>query len=119
MKTKAVTQTHLELDDDQLKVLDETLSSVEDMLSRFPVGRNWYSRFIADAFIQHACVHLAVELQNIAAHGHRNDDAEDEPKPSIYTQLVQLAELVAAGNTEFEVLEQSAKRILKEMGVTA
>jgi len=105
-----------ELNDDQLEVLDETLSSVEDMLSRFPVGRNCYSRFVADAFLQHVRVHLAVELQNIAAHDHRNDDAHDEPPPSIYARLVQLAEQVAAGNTEFEGLEHSAKTILEEIG---
>ena len=109
----------LDLTDDQLEVLDQALNSAEDILSQFPLGKNCYSRLVADAFAQHVRIHLATELANIAAHGHRNDDAEDEPKPSIYTQLVQLAELVAAGNTEFEVLERSAKRILKEIGVTA
>ena len=104
-----------ELTDEQLEVLDETLSSVEDMLSKFPVGRNWYSRFVADAFVQHVRTHLAVELQNIAAHGHRNDDPDDKAPKSIYAQLVELAEMVSAGNTEYEGLEQTANAILKEI----
>ena len=116
MKTKAVTQTRPELDDVQLEVLDETLSSVEDMLKRFPIGRNCYSRYVADAFLEHARIHLAVELQNVATHGHRNDDTLEEPKPSVYAQLVQLAKLVAAGNTEFDRLEEIAKNLLEEVG---
>ena len=116
MSSKFEHLTRPELDDIQLEVLDQTLSSVEDMLKRFPIGRNCYSRYVADAFLEHARIHLAVELQNIAAHGHRNDDALEEPKPSIYARLVELAELVAAGNTEFDRLEEIAKNLLEEVG---
>ena len=112
--------TSLDLNNIQLAILDRALNVAEDILLKFPIGRNELAvkslpNFVSSAFAEHVRIHLAIELRNISNHGHRNDDPEDQPKPSTYTQLVQLTELIAAGNTEFKTLEQSAKRILEEI----
>jgi hypothetical protein len=75
----------LSLNDDQLEVLDKALTAAEEVLREFPVGKSGLKaknlpEFVADVFEEHVRIHLATELSNIAEHGHRNDDPDDEPE---------------------------------------
>lgn len=104
------TPSPLEMTDKELDVLDTALNTAEDILKI--LFKTYSAAVIKQAFAQHVSIHLGVELANIEAHGHRNDDPEDEDEPTIYSELVELAELVAAANTEFEGLESGAKNVL-------
>jgi hypothetical protein len=75
----------LSLNDDQLEVLDKALTAAEEVLREFPVGKRGLKaknlpEFVSDVFEEHVRIHLATELSNIAEHGHRNDDPDDEPE---------------------------------------
>jgi hypothetical protein len=92
MKTIPKQYAPLGLSDDQLDVLDRALNAAEDILMEFPIGKSgiaWLERtrgkrslaeFVSEAFERHVGMHLGVEMLNIAKHGHRNDDPEDDPE---------------------------------------
>jgi hypothetical protein len=103
----------LRYSDKELDVLDVALNVAEDILT--PLLRFYSANKVKEAFAQHVQIHLGQELANIEAHAHRNDDPEDEPKPTIYSDLLKLAELVAAGNSEFDTLERRASEVLKRV----
>ena len=96
--------------DKELAILDAALNVAEDIL--LPLLKPYGSTKLKAAFLQHVQIHLGEELLNIQAHGHRNDDPDDVPKPTVYQGLVNLAELIAAGNTDYESLERRAKEVL-------
>jgi hypothetical protein len=66
--------------DAHLAVLDSALTSAEEHLRKLLPEFQPYA--VAVAFEGHVCRHLNVELSNIAAHGHVNDDPADAPKPT-------------------------------------
>ncbi len=69
------------------------------------------------AFKQHVASHLGIEMSSLEEHGHVNDDPNDEPsQPTVYRALVELAQLVQEGNTEFEGLERRANTVLERVG---
>jgi hypothetical protein len=100
--------------DKELAILDAAVNVAEDILKSLLCSHN--ATQVKDAFLQHVRTHLGEELMNIAAHGHRNDVSEDEPTPSIYDEMTGLAELVAAGNTDYDGLERRANEILARIG---
>jgi hypothetical protein len=68
---------------------------------------------VTAAFKQHIAGHLGIEMSSLEEHGHVNDDPNDEPEqPTVYRALVELAQLVQAGNTELDSLERQANEVL-------
>jgi len=99
--------------DTEIAMLDAAVNTVEDILR--PLLQFYNANQVASAFRQHAMIHLEEELSNIEAHGHRDDNADEEPKPTAYSDLLRLAELIEAGNTEFDALERNATEVLKRV----
>lgn len=60
-----------------LGVLDKALSSAEEWLEELLPSVT--TAEIAKRFAGHCYTHLRPELENIRAHGHRNDDPDDVP----------------------------------------
>jgi len=101
--------------DEELAILDNALSAAEEIL-RSLLAKSSASEVTA-AFKQHVAGHLGIEMSNLEEHGHVNDDPNDEPsQPTVYHALVELAQLVQAGNTEFDGLERRAKEVLARIG---
>jgi len=97
--------------DRELAILDDALSAAEEILR--PLLAKSSASEVTAAFEQHVATHLGVEMSNLEKHGHVNDDPNDEPsQPTVYRALVELAQLVQAGNTEFDGLERRAKEVL-------
>jgi hypothetical protein len=61
-----------------LGVLDNALSSAEGWLEELLPSMS--TAQIAERFALHCQSHLHTELENIRAHGHRNDDPDDVPQ---------------------------------------
>jgi len=103
----------LRYSDKELAILDEALNTAETILK--PLLRFYGADQLSEAFKQHVQIHLYEELSNVEAHGHRNENSEEEPKPTAYDELLSLAELIGAGNTEFDALERNATEVLKRV----
>ena len=120
MKSRFKNLTCLDLNDTQLELLDRALNAVEDILLKFPIGKSGLAVkslpvFVASAFAEHVRLHLVTELKNISDHGHRNDDPDDEPQPSIYARLTDLAKRVANSSySDWEQLQREANKIVEE-----
>ncbi len=101
--------------DKELAILDNALSAAEEILRPLLVKSS--ASEVTAAFKQHVTGHLGVEMSNLEEHGHVNDDPNDEPEqPTVYRALVELAQLVQEGNTEFEGLERRANTVLERVG---
>jgi len=112
---KKVGPTTISQSDKELAILDNALSASEEILRPF-LAKSSASEVTA-AFKQHVAGHLGVEMSNLEEHGHVNDDPNDEPsQPTVYRALIELAQLVHAGNTEFEGLERRANTVLERVG---
>jgi hypothetical protein len=97
--------------DEKLAILDNALSAAEEILR--PLLAKSSASDVTAAFKQHVASHLGVEMLNLEEHGHVNDDPNDEPEQStVYRALVELAQLVQEGNTEFDGLERRANEVL-------
>ncbi len=109
--TEALDINPLFQSDEELAILDNALSAAEEILR--PLLAKSSASEVTAAFKQHVAGHLGVEMSNLEEHGHVNDDPNDEPsQPTVYRALVELAQLVQAGNTEFDGLERSANEVL-------
>ena len=64
--------------DEYTERLDAALSAAERELRPLMPALTPYE--VAEAFEHHFGTHLIAELENIAAHGHRNEDANDVPQ---------------------------------------
>lgn len=101
--------------DEELAILDNALSAAEEILR--PLLAKSSASEVTAAFKQHVAGHLGIEMYNLEEHGHMNDDPNDEPsQPTVYRALVELAQLVQAGNTEFAGLERRANEVLARIG---
>jgi len=101
--------------DEELAILDNALSATEEILR--PLLAKSSASEVTAAFKKHVAGHLGIEMYNLEEHGHVNDDPNDEPsQPTIYRALVELAQLVQAGNTEFDGLERRANEVLARIG---
>jgi hypothetical protein len=100
----------LDTGEKQTAILDEALNVAEDILK--PLLKLYSADYVSELFKAHVRCHLGEELINIEAHGHRNDSEDDEPPVTTYQELLSLALLVRAGNTEFGGLERRANEVL-------
>jgi hypothetical protein len=73
-----ISSSPLRQKDSELAVFDAALTASEELLR--PLLASYRPRSVAEAFKQHAQIHLVDELSNIVRHGHRNDDPNDPPK---------------------------------------
>jgi len=101
-------QTKAQIEDKKTEFMDHVLDSILDLLEDYPGDG------AAERLEQHIHTHLATELANIKDHGHRDDDPYTDilPPVSQFAKLRDLAEMVLAGNTEFDVLEGLASEAL-------
>lgn len=106
--------TPLNQEDKELAILDEVLNAAESILT--PLLNKYDSETLTLMFKQHVKTHLGTELSNIDDHSHRSDDPEDRGcSLTLFEDLIGLAELVSAGNTEHDRLEFHADRVLERM----
>jgi hypothetical protein len=95
-KTKPVQSAHKKVLDSDARtdILDAALTAAEEELTALlPTLK---PSEVSEAYATHIHTHLPTELSNIAAHGHRNDDAEDVPpvKPDVLAALKQAASVL-------------------------
>ncbi len=107
--------TPLNQEDKELAILDEALNSAESILT--PLLKKYDSETLTLMFKQHVKTHLGTELSNITDHGNRSDFEEEEYgcTLTLFEQLVGLASLVSAGNTEIDHLEARANEVLDKL----
>jgi len=103
----------LNRDDQETAILDEALNVAEEILK--PLLKLYSADYVTELFKAHVRCHLGEELVNIEAHGHRNDSEDDVPSVTTYQELLSLALLVQAGNTEFDGLERRASKVLARL----
>lgn len=63
--------------DAELAILDRALDAAENVLRELLA--RYAPKHIREAFAQHVETHLGSELANIKAHGHKNDDPNENP----------------------------------------
>jgi hypothetical protein len=104
----------LNRNDQETAILDEALNTAEEVLK--PLLKMYSADYVSELFKAHVRCHVSEELLNIEIHGHRNDSEEDVPPVTTYQELLSLALLVQAANTEFDGLERRANEVLARVG---